>query len=191
MAKILILANQTILREALEILLSKQDDMEVVGTADNAADAPALCRTLQPDLVFVSIVTENNTGVINYTTQIRKEFPAIKIVMLAAWPGINREEEASKAGAHSYLHSYKGNKYLFHVIRNTLKGYSIYSKVWFNTPQLLAAAETKQRIGDFGIKPDGIINFLSNEPPFQYNSTLKIPQGLPCGGSFRHAEGKA
>jgi hypothetical protein len=27
----------------------------------------------------------------------------------------------------------------------------------------------------FGIKPDGIINFLLIEPPFQYNPTLKIP----------------
>jgi hypothetical protein len=32
-------------------------------------------------------------------------------------------------------------------------------------------------MGVFGIKPDVLINFLSNEPPFQYNSTLKIPQG--------------
>jgi hypothetical protein len=33
-----------------------------------------------------------------------------------------------------------------------------------------------QRLQKFGIKPDGIINFLSNEPPFRHNSTLKIPR---------------
>jgi len=35
----------------------------------------------------------------------------------------------------------------------------------------------KQNMGVFGIKPDGIINFLSNEPPFRYKPTIKIPQG--------------
>ncbi|MDR2176973.1 MAG: putative glycolipid-binding domain-containing protein, partial [Treponema sp.] len=32
-------------------------------------------------------------------------------------------------------------------------------KVWFNTPEL-APAQTRQRFQKFGIKPDGIINFL-------------------------------
>jgi len=59
---------------------------------------------------------ETNT----FTTQIRKEFPDIKIVIIATWPGINRTEAAYKAGAHSYINSYKGNEYkgseyLFHV----------------------------------------------------------------------------
>jgi NAD-dependent deacetylase len=47
---------------------------------------------------------------------------------------------------------------------------SLYSKVWFNTS--LAPAQIPQRLQRFGIKPDGIINFLSNEPP------LKLPQRL-------------
>jgi hypothetical protein len=41
-----------------------------------------------------------------------------------------------------------------------------YSKVWFNTPEL-APAQIKHRLQKFGVKPDGIINFLSNEPPFE------------------------
>jgi len=44
-------------------------------------------------------------------------------------------------------------------------------------PRSSAPAETTQNIRNTGIKPDGIINFLTNEPPFQYNPTLKIPQG--------------
>jgi hypothetical protein len=50
------------------------------------------------------------------------------------------------------------------------------------TPQLAclhrqAAAEINRNFEAFGIKPDGIINFLSNEPPFWNKSTLKIQQG--------------
>jgi hypothetical protein len=39
-------------------------------------------------------------------------------------------------------------------------------------------------MGVFGIKPDVLINFLSNEPPFRNNTTIKILQSLLCGGSF-------
>jgi hypothetical protein len=35
-----------------------------------------------------------------------------------------------------------------------------------------------------GSKPDGIINFLTERASAQTNATLKIPQGLPCGGSL-------
>jgi hypothetical protein len=50
-------------------------------------------------------------------------------------------------------------------------------------PWSSAPAQTMQRLQKFGIKPknplargEGIINFLSNEPPFRHNSTLKIPR---------------
>ncbi|MDR1410853.1 MAG: NAD-dependent epimerase/dehydratase family protein [Spirochaetaceae bacterium] len=42
----------------------------------------------------------------------------------------------------------------------------LYSKVWFNTLRLVAAQITRS-VQKFGIKPDGIINFLSNEPPIE------------------------
>jgi hypothetical protein len=42
----------------------------------------------------------------------------------------------------------------------------IYSKVWFNTPEL-CSGPNKATFTKFGIKPDGIINFLSNEPPLK------------------------
>jgi hypothetical protein len=41
-----------------------------------------------------------------------------------------------------------------------------------------ASAQTTQCLQKFGIKPDGIINFLPNEPPFRYNSTLKISRSF-------------
>jgi hypothetical protein len=43
---------------------------------------------------------------------------------------------------------------------------SLYSRVWFNTPRLAAALIWLDLL-KFGNKPDGIINFLSNEPPLK------------------------
>jgi alpha-N-arabinofuranosidase len=46
------------------------------------------------------------------------------------------------------------------------------SGVWFHTPEL-APAQITQRLQKIGIKPDGIINFLSNEPPFKLTQRLR------------------
>jgi DNA-binding NarL/FixJ family response regulator len=127
MIKILIVEDQTMLRESLEHIIGEQDDMEVVGTTDDAAKAPELCRKLKPDLVLMDVVTKNNSSGIAYTAQIRKEYPEIKTVIMTALPEITFAEEARKAGAHSFMDKDMGNDHLFHAIRNTMKGYSIYS----------------------------------------------------------------
>jgi len=127
MIKILIVEDQTILRESLEHVIDGQSDMEVAGSTDDAANVPELCRQLQVDLVLMDVVTRNNSSGITYTAQIRKEFPGIKVVIMTALPEITFTEEARKAGAHSFIYKDMGNDHLFHVIRNTMKGYSIYS----------------------------------------------------------------
>jgi len=55
-----------------------------------------------------------------------------------------------------------------------------YSKVWFNTP-LLAAAERNQNMRVLGIKPDDIINFLSNEAPWQIMKGIQDNPRLASG----------
>ncbi|MDR2158908.1 MAG: hypothetical protein LBP23_02445, partial [Treponema sp.] len=36
------------------------------------------------------------------------------------------------------------------------------------------------RLQKFGIKPDGIINFLSNEPPFKQKRSLRYRRACPA-----------
>jgi DNA-binding NarL/FixJ family response regulator len=127
MIKILIVEDQTMLRESLEHVISGQGDMEVAGSTDDAANTPQLCRQLKPDLVLMDVVTKNNSSGITYTAQIRREFPLIKVVIMTSLPEITFAEEARKAGAHSFMDKDMGNEHLFHVIRSTMKGYSIYS----------------------------------------------------------------
>jgi len=127
MIKILIVEDQTMLRESLEHVIGEQNDMEVAGSTEDAANAPKLCQELQPDLVLMDVVTKNNSSGITYTARIRAEFPDIKIVIMTALPEITFAEEARKAGAHSFTDKGMGTEHLFHVIRNTMKGYSIYS----------------------------------------------------------------
>jgi hypothetical protein len=64
-----------------------------------------------------------------------------------------------------------------------------YSKVWFNTPSQTAfarsaPAQIRQCLQKFGIKPDGIINFLSNEPPIKLTQRLRYRGTSPAEVHF-------
>jgi DNA-binding NarL/FixJ family response regulator len=144
MVKILIVEDQIMLKESLEYLINGQGDMKVVGTTEDAADAPELCRKLKPDMILMDVVTKNNSNGIAYTAQIHKEFPAIKIVVMTGLPDITFSEEARKAGAHSFIDKNVENEHLFHVIRSTMKGLSIYSG--HAAQQLFAAQFTEKEI---------------------------------------------
>jgi DNA-binding NarL/FixJ family response regulator len=124
--KIIVVEDQAMLRDSLEQVISRQDDMEVIAVIADASGAPELCRELKPDLVLMDVVTENNSNGIAFAAQIRKEFPEIKIVIMTGLPEITFVDEAKKAGAHSFIDKNMGNDYLFFAIRSTMKGNGIY-----------------------------------------------------------------
>jgi len=126
MIKILVVEDQTILRESLEKVIGEQNDMQVAGATDDAAKTPELCRQLQPDLVLMDVVTKNNASGIAYTAQIRKEFPDVKIVVMTALPEMTFIDKARKAGAHSFVYKDSGYEHLFYVIRSTMQGNGFY-----------------------------------------------------------------
>ena len=127
MIKILVVEDQTMLRESLKTLISGQSDMEAVGLTDDASKAPELCRKLKPDLVLMDVVTKNYSNGITFASVIRRRMPDIKIVIMTALPEITFADEARKAGAHSFMDKEMGNEHLLSVIRNTMRGYSIFS----------------------------------------------------------------
>jgi len=118
--------DQTMLRDSLEHIINEQSDMEVAGTTNDAAKAPQLCRELKPNLVLMDVITKDDANGITCSSQIRKELPDIKIVIMTSLPEITFVDEAKKAGAHSYVYKNSGNEHLFYVIRSTMKGNGIY-----------------------------------------------------------------
>ena len=127
MIKIVIVEDQTILKDTLEHMINSQDDMEVIGGTDDAALAPQLCQKLNPDLVLMDVVTKNNSSGIRYTSDIRSKQPEVKVVIMTGLPEITFVEEAKKAGAHSFIKKDMNKEHLLYVIRSTMKGLNIYS----------------------------------------------------------------
>ena len=144
MKKILIVEDQTILRESLEYLISGQNDLEVVGITNDNDEIMMLCRELKPDLVLMDAVTKKTANGISNAKKIRTELPEIKVVMMTGTPEITFVEEARKAGAHSFMNKNVGKDHLLHIIRNTLNGYSIYSDPTEHPPPFAAAFNQKE-----------------------------------------------
>jgi DNA-binding NarL/FixJ family response regulator len=118
--------DQALLLDMLKDVIGLQPDMKVVGTADDAALAPELCRTLKPDLVLMDVMTKNDSNGIDFAAQIRREMPEIKIVIMTGLPEITFAGKAKKAGVHSFMNKDSGKEYLLFVIQNTMKGNGIY-----------------------------------------------------------------
>ena len=135
--RMLIVEDQTLLRDLLKQVISRHDDIEVVGVTDEAAKAPDLCRQLKPDLVLMDVVTKTGPNGINVSALIRKEFPAIKIVIMTGLPEITFVDAARKAGVHSFIYKDRAPEHLLYVIHNTIQGYGIYpgpnDQPWFTS----------------------------------------------------------
>ena len=126
MTRILIVEDQTLLRDSLNHVIGEQDDMEVAGTIDDAAKAPELCLKLKPDLVLMDVVTKDHSNGITFSAEIRKQSPKIKIVIMTSLPEITFIEEARKAGVDSFMYKDMGHDHLFYVIRSTMQGHGVY-----------------------------------------------------------------
>ncbi len=98
----LVLADEhAILRGGLRAMLEAEPDLEVIGEASGVADAIALARCLQPD-VMITDAFENGSG-IRAISVMRRECTGLRVVMLTGNNGQDSERAAMMAGAHAYI----------------------------------------------------------------------------------------
>ncbi len=82
-------------------MLEAEPDLEVIGEASGVADAIALARCLQPD-VMITDAFENGSG-IRAISVMRRECAGLRVVMLTGNSGRESERAAMLAGAHAYI----------------------------------------------------------------------------------------
>jgi len=75
---------------------------EVVATVGTAADAVAVCRRFEPDLLVLDINLPDRTG-IAAVPDIRRASPATKILLCTAFPTEDWIGEASSCGADGFV----------------------------------------------------------------------------------------
>lgn len=100
--KMLIADDQELILESLHIVLSMEEDFEIVGLAKNGEDAVKSCEQLQPDIVLMDINMPVMDGVAA-TAKIKERTPATKVIILTSYREVEYVLTALSHGAEGYL----------------------------------------------------------------------------------------
>ncbi len=119
--KILLCDDQAVIRDGLEMLLGLEKDFNVVGTAQDGAQALELVAEKQPDLVLMDLKMPGMNG-IEATRAIRTRFPGVKILVLTTYDDDEWVFDAIRAGAAGYLLKDTPRQKIVEAIRGTMEG---------------------------------------------------------------------
>ncbi|RIK29207.1 MAG: DNA-binding response regulator [Anaerolineae bacterium] len=126
--KILLCDDQAVIRDGLEMLLTLEKDMQVIGSASDGAEALELAAQKRPDLILMDLKMPGVNG-IEATRQLRAKFPEIKILVLTTYDDDEWLFDAIRAGASGYLLKDTPRQKIIEAIHGTMDGKSFLDPV--------------------------------------------------------------
>ncbi|HTL17826.1 MAG TPA: response regulator transcription factor [Patescibacteria group bacterium] len=123
---VLLAEDHRLVREGFRSLLEHEEDIEVVGEAATGREAVQLTRKLQPAVVIMDIAMPLLNG-LEATRQIRKNFPATKVLILSAHSDDAYVEQVVRIGAAGFLLKQTSSHILAKAIREVQKGNKFFS----------------------------------------------------------------
>jgi len=100
--RVLLTDDHALFREGLAGIVSSQDDMEVVGEANDGLEAVIMAQEIKPDLILMDVQMPGMDG-LEATRQIKQILPETIIVVLTVRDDDDKLFEALKYGAQGYL----------------------------------------------------------------------------------------
>lgn len=100
--KVLIVDDHRVVRQGLRTFLDLNEDLQVVGEAEDGQSAVALVERLQPDVVLMDLVMPQMDG-ITATSRIKSLGLGTKVIALTSFAEEAKVFPAIQAGASSYL----------------------------------------------------------------------------------------
>ena len=119
--RVLLVDDHKILRDALKGVLEREQDIAVVGEANDGAEGVRLARELQPDLVLMDIGLPILGG-IDAARTLLAEHPQIKVVALSTFSDRRIVLQMLDAGARGYVVKSAGRDELLRAIRAVAYG---------------------------------------------------------------------
>ncbi|MTJ51106.1 response regulator transcription factor [Dolichospermum sp. UHCC 0259] len=123
MITVLLVDDQSLIRQGLRALLELEIDIEIVGEAENGQTAINLVKKLQPNVILMDIRMPIMDGVAA-TKEINQHFPHSKILILTTFDDDEYVKAGLQNGAMGYLLKDTPSEELAVAIRAVDKGYS-------------------------------------------------------------------
>ena len=122
--RVLLVDDHAVVLEGLAMVLSRFDDLELVGTASGGAEGVARAAELQPDVVLLDLSMPDVDGA-EATRRIRADQPHMKFLALTAFLEHRLVAEVIEAGATGYLLKSASGAELAAAIRTVASGGTI------------------------------------------------------------------
>ncbi|MFA9398350.1 MAG: response regulator [Clostridiaceae bacterium] len=181
--KVLIVDDQTLMRDGLKTIIDLEDNMQVIGTGKNGQEAIEFCKNNKPDLILMDIRMPGMDGV-EATKIIKILYPEIVILILTTFNDDDYIIDALTYGATGYLlKDIEGDK-LIKAIEDGYKGcFMLPSEVAIKIAKKLSknsvvSLEDKRSLVDFSEREIEIAKMLAlgfNNK--QISSSLYISEG--------------
>ena len=119
--RVLIVEDQTLLRDGLRMLLSQDPTIEIVGEADNGLDAVRAVGSLNADMILMDLSMPGMNGM-EAIRDIKRRFPETRILVLTIHKANEYIVESLRAGADGYILKDATHDELRVAIRSVLDG---------------------------------------------------------------------
>lgn len=141
--RVLIVDDQSLIRQGLKAMLELEPHIQVVGDAENGKVALELIAELQPDVVLMDINMPEMDGQ-TATKLIVQNFPNVKVLILSTFDQENYITEAVRSGARGYLLKDVSWRELVSAIRFVHLGYTQFGPGLFDKLLITAPISLRQ-----------------------------------------------
>lgn len=119
--RILLADDHAVLRAGLRLLLTSQNEFDVVGEASSGTEALSLAERLQPDLILLDL-SMPALGGLDALPALRKLVPSARILILTMHDDPQYLRQALKHGASGYALKKAADSELLSAMRSVLRG---------------------------------------------------------------------
>lgn len=125
--RIIIADDHEMVREGLEAMIKKLNEISIIGEATNGEELVELTRTLKPDVILTDIKMPKLNG-LQATEQIKQEFSHIGVIALSSYDEESLIIDMLKAGARGYLLKNASKEEISEAIKTVYRDEPYYCK---------------------------------------------------------------
>jgi DNA-binding NarL/FixJ family response regulator len=119
--RVLVADDHAVVRRGVRGILGAEPDFEVIGEAQDGAEAVAAARELEPHLVVMDVSMPRMTG-LQASRELARQAPDVRVVMLSMHDDEQYFFEALAAGASGYVLKSAVDRELVDACRATMRG---------------------------------------------------------------------